>query len=196
VSPHTQRAKDCLGVKLRPNRERKNGAPLVCSSLKSCRGTPDQRSTRRSPDHLHHGVLGEAKVTANRTPREAGVCSSTSALNGRWRLISGDVRVHARGPIQNPLCNRGVFNHPQEVRCRHGVGNLRGTKPDSGVFKSIAIKTPPPAPNDTTDAALTTRRPTRRFPKRCAPRATRLVEPRLGAVSSVGQEAVKQSRAA
>src|SRR5215471_6361840 len=94
-----------LGVKLRPNRERKNGAPLVCSSLKSCRGTPDQRSTRRSPDHLHHGVLGEAKVAANRTPREAGVCSSTSALNGRWRLISAmyaaRARAHTKSLVQS-----------------------------------------------------------------------------------------------
>src|SRR5262249_21507615 len=78
------------------------GLPLVCSSLKSCRGTPDQRSTRCSPDHLHHGALGEAKIVANRTPREAAVCSSTAALNGRWRLISAMYACTREGPYKIP----------------------------------------------------------------------------------------------
>src|SRR5215475_9658859 len=75
------------------------GIPLVCSSLKSCRGTPDQRSTRRSPDHLHHGVLGEAKVAANRTAREPGC---VPALNGRWRLISAMYACAREGPYKIP----------------------------------------------------------------------------------------------
>jgi hypothetical protein len=81
------------------------GPPRVWSSLESCRNGPWLRSASLPLDDLHHGVLGEAKVAANRTPREAGVCSSTSALNGRWRLISA-MYACARGPIQNPLCNR------------------------------------------------------------------------------------------
>src|SRR5262245_33829998 len=76
--------------------------PLVCSSLKSCRGTPDQRSTRRSPDHLHHGVLGEAKVAANRTPREGRREFLKSALNGRWRLISAMYACAREGPYKIP----------------------------------------------------------------------------------------------
>src|SRR5262245_27715853 len=81
------------------------GLPLVCSSLKSCRGTPDQRSTRRSPDHLHHGDLGEAKIAATRAPREAGVCSSTSALNGTGgsfpRCTRARARAHTKSLVQS-----------------------------------------------------------------------------------------------
>src|SRR5262249_44426975 len=102
------------------------GLPLVCSSLKSCRGTPDQRSTRRSPDHLHQGVLGEAKVAANRTPREAGVCSSTSALNGRWRLISAMYACTREGPYKIPCAidtpkarEAGVFDVRSSVVLNH-----------------------------------------------------------------------------
>src|SRR5262249_41652591 len=95
------------------------GLPLVCSSLKSCRGTPDQRSTRRLPDHHH-------KVAANRTPREAGVCSSTSALNGCWRLISAMYACAREGPYKIPCAidtrkarEAGVFDVRSSVVLNH-----------------------------------------------------------------------------
>src|SRR5262245_25068677 len=100
--------------------------PLVCSSLKSCRGTPDQRSTRRSPDHLHHGVLGEAKVAANRTPREGRREFLKSALNGRWRLISAMYACAREGPYKIPCAidtrkarEAGVFDVRSSVVLNH-----------------------------------------------------------------------------
>src|SRR5262245_42384666 len=84
-----------LRVKLRLNCERKNGAP------------PRLQLTQKLPWDARSAILAarltiEAKVAANRTPREAGVCSSTSALNGRWRLISAMYACAREGPYKIP----------------------------------------------------------------------------------------------
>src|SRR5262249_45593883 len=106
----------------------------------------DQRSTRRSPDHLHLGVLGEAKFAANRTPREAGVCSSTSALNGRWRLISAMYACAREGPYKIPCAiatrkdrEAGVFDVRSSVILNHLIWDgglaapwLRAGRPSGG----------------------------------------------------------------
>src|SRR5215510_14338323 len=48
-----------------------------------------ERSSARPPRPIGH-------------PREAGVCSSTSALNGRWRLISAMYACTREGPYKIP----------------------------------------------------------------------------------------------
>src|SRR5262249_11139961 len=96
------RAMSGMGQTETKSRASKWGPLASAVRSKAAVNGPWLRSASLPLDDLHHGVLGEAKVAGNRTPREAGVVPSTSALNGRWRLISAMYARTREGPYKIP----------------------------------------------------------------------------------------------
>src|SRR5262245_62011966 len=93
--------------------------------------------------------LERPKVAANRTPREAGVCSSTSALNGRWGLISAMYACTREGPYKIPCAidrrkarEAGVFDVRSSIVLNHLIWYERYVTPTE-----IGGRSCPPRPS-------------------------------------------------